>query len=191
MKLEIKDLWASIDGEMILKGVNLTVPAGEFHAIMGPNGNGKSTLVKVIAGAPEYTVERGEVLYDGENVLEMEPDERARKGLYLAFQYPVEIPGVTVANFLRLAIQARTGEEASAKNPLNFTVNAEGKVFWNAEELSWEKLGERLKAMPNVAEETAMISADQATPHGVVIKLMDALRSSGLVRFALNVEGTK
>jgi Fe-S cluster assembly ATP-binding protein len=109
--LEIKNLWASINGEMILKGVNLSINGGEFHAIMGPNGNGKSTLAKVIAGAPEYKVERGEVLLDGENVLEMEPDERARKGIYLAFQYPVEIPGVTVANFLRLAIQARTGEE--------------------------------------------------------------------------------
>jgi Fe-S cluster assembly ATP-binding protein len=109
--LEVKDLWASINGEMILKGVNLTIGAGEFHAIMGPNGTGKSTLAKVIAGAPEFTVERGEVLLDGENLLEMEADERARKGVFLAFQYPVEIPGVTVANFLRLAIQARTGEE--------------------------------------------------------------------------------
>ena len=88
--------------------------------------------------------------------------------------------------------KARTGEEASAKSPLNFTVNAEGKVFWNAEELSWDRLGERLKAMgPQVSEETAMISADQATPHGIVIKLMDALRASGLVRFALNVDGAK
>jgi Fe-S cluster assembly ATP-binding protein len=109
--LEVKNLWANINGEMILKGVNLTIGAGEFHAIMGPNGTGKSTLAKVIAGAPEFTVERGEVLLDGENVLEMEADERARKGVFLAFQYPVEIPGVTVANFLRLAIQARTGEE--------------------------------------------------------------------------------
>ena len=110
-ELEIKNLWASVNGEMILKGLNLTIPRGEIHAIMGPNGNGKSTLAKVIAGAPEYTVERGEVLLDGENILEMEADERARKGVFLAFQYPVEIPGVTVANFLRLAVQARTGEE--------------------------------------------------------------------------------
>ena len=110
-ELVIKDLWASVGGEMILHGVNLTIPRGEIHAIMGPNGNGKSTLAKVIAGAPEYLVERGEVLLDGENILEMEADERARKGVFLAFQYPVEIPGVTVANFLRLAIQARTGEE--------------------------------------------------------------------------------
>ena len=88
--------------------------------------------------------------------------------------------------------KARTGEDAATKSPLNFTVNAEGKVFWNSEELSWEKLGERLAAMgPKAAEETAMISADQATPHGIVIKLMDALRSAGLVRFALNVEGAK
>jgi biopolymer transport protein ExbD len=88
--------------------------------------------------------------------------------------------------------KARTGEEASAKSPLNFTINAEGKVFWNAEALSWDKLAERLKAMgPSITEQTAMISADQTTPHGIVIKLMDALRSNGLVRFALNVEGTK
>lgn len=88
--------------------------------------------------------------------------------------------------------KARTGEDAATKSPLNFTVNAEGKVFWNAEELSWDKLNERLAAMgAKTADETAIISADQATPHGIVIKLMDALRSAGLVRFALNVEGTK
>jgi Fe-S cluster assembly ATP-binding protein len=109
--LEIRDLHVSINGEPILKGIDLVVPAGEIHAIMGPNGNGKSTLAKAIAGDPAYEVTRGEILLNGENVREMEPDERARKGLYLAFQYPVEIPGVTVANFLRLAIQARTGQE--------------------------------------------------------------------------------
>lgn len=94
----------------ILKGINLVVPRGELHAIMGPNGNGKSTLAKVIVGDPEYTVTEGEVLVDGQNILEMEPDERARLGVFLAFQYPVEIPGVTIANFLRLAMQARKAE---------------------------------------------------------------------------------
>ncbi len=85
--------------------------------------------------------------------------------------------------------KASTGEDAGAKSPLTFAVSADGKVYWNSEELSWEKLAERLKGLgPDVAEQTATISADQATPHGVVIKLMDALRSSGLVRFALNVE---
>ena len=130
-QLDIKDLWVSIGGEMIVKGTNLTVPAGEVHAIMGPNGNGKSTLAKVIAGAPEYTVERGEVLLDGENVLEMEADERARKGLFLAFQYPVEIPGVTVANFLRLAIQARTGEEVQFMQFYTKLQRALGILDWD------------------------------------------------------------
>jgi len=110
-QLEIRDLWASIDGETILKGVNLVVPKGEVHALMGPNGAGKSTLGKILAGDPEYTVERGEILLDGENILELSPDERARKGLFLAFQYPVEVPGVTIANFLRLALQAKLGRE--------------------------------------------------------------------------------
>ena len=110
-QLEIRDLHASVNGEPILKGINLVVPAGEIHAIMGPNGSGKSTLAKVIAGDPAYEVTGGDILVDGESILELEPDERARKGLYLAFQYPVEIPGVTVTNFLRLAIQAKTGEE--------------------------------------------------------------------------------
>ncbi|WP_034357316.1 Fe-S cluster assembly ATPase SufC [Deinococcus phoenicis] len=114
-QLEIRNLHASVGDQPILKGINLTVPRGELHAVMGPNGNGKSTLAKVIVGDPEYTVTEGEVLVDGVNILEMEPDERARLGVFLAFQYPVEIPGVTIANFLRLAMQARKaeGEEVS------------------------------------------------------------------------------
>ena len=114
-QLEIRNLHASVGDQPILRGVNLVVPRGELHAIMGPNGNGKSTLAKVIVGDPEYTVTEGEVLVDGVNILELEPDERARLGVFLAFQYPVEIPGVTIANFLRLAMQARKaeGEEVS------------------------------------------------------------------------------
>ncbi len=114
-QIEIRNLHASVGDLPILKGINLTIPRGELHAVMGPNGNGKSTLAKVIVGDPEYTVTEGEVLVDGHNILEMEPDERARLGVFLAFQYPVEIPGVTIANFLRLAMQARKaeGEEVS------------------------------------------------------------------------------
>ncbi len=110
--LEIRGLHARIvDGEEILKGVDLTVPAGEVHALMGPNGSGKSTLAKVIAGDPVYEITAGDVLVDGESVVGMEPDERARAGLYLAFQYPVEVPGVSIANFLRLALNARREED--------------------------------------------------------------------------------
>jgi Fe-S cluster assembly ATP-binding protein len=114
-QIEIRNLHASVGDQPILKGIDLVVPRGELHAIMGPNGNGKSTLAKVIVGDPEYTVTEGEILVDGQNILEMEPDERARLGVFLAFQYPVEIPGVTIANFLRLAMQARKaeGEEVS------------------------------------------------------------------------------
>jgi len=115
-QLEIRDLHATIAGQEIIRGVSLIVPKGEVHAIMGPNGSGKSTLAKVIAGHPDYTVTSGAVLMDGVNVLELEPDERARKGIFLAFQYPSEIPGVTIANFLRAAVQARLpeGEELEA-----------------------------------------------------------------------------
>jgi Fe-S cluster assembly ATP-binding protein len=114
-QIEIRNLHASVGDLPILRGINLIIPRGELHAVMGPNGNGKSTLAKVIVGDPEYTVTEGEVLVDGQNILEMEPDERARLGVFLAFQYPVEIPGVTIANFLRLAMQARKaeGEEVS------------------------------------------------------------------------------
>ena len=106
-QLEIKDLHVSIDGKEILKGVNLTAKQGEIHAIMGPNGTGKSTLAYTLMGHPSYTVTQGEVLFKDQNVLELAPDERSRLGIFLAFQYPVAISGVTVANFLRTAINAR------------------------------------------------------------------------------------
>jgi len=115
-QLEIKDLHINIGDRPIVQGVTLTVKPGEVHAIMGPNGTGKSTLAKAISGHPDYTVIRGDVLLNGQSVLAMEVDERARAGLFLAFQYPSEIPGVSIANFLRAALQARLaeGEELDA-----------------------------------------------------------------------------
>ncbi|MDN3519645.1 Fe-S cluster assembly ATPase SufC [Aquisalimonas lutea] len=104
--LEIRNLHAEVDGEEILKGIDLSLDTGEVHAIMGPNGSGKSTLAKVIAGDPGYEVTDGEVLLDGNNVLEMEPEERAREGMFLGFQYPVEIPGVSNTYFLKAAANA-------------------------------------------------------------------------------------
>jgi Fe-S cluster assembly ATP-binding protein len=114
--LEIKNLHVSIGDKEIVKGLTLTINSGEVHAIMGPNGTGKSTLSKAIAGHPDYTITSGEVLVDGKSILELEADERARSGLFLAFQYPSEIPGVSIANFLRAALQARMaeGEEIDA-----------------------------------------------------------------------------
>ncbi|MEN9714219.1 MAG: transporter ATP-binding protein [Actinomycetota bacterium] len=112
--LQIKNLHVEVETEQgskeILRGVDLTIRSGETHAIMGPNGSGKSTLAYTIAGHPKYTVTQGEILLDGENVLEMSVDERARAGLFLAMQYPVEIPGVSVSNFLRTAKTAIAGE---------------------------------------------------------------------------------
>jgi Fe-S cluster assembly ATP-binding protein len=108
--LTIKDLHVEIEGKEILKGVNLEVKTGEFHAIMGPNGTGKSTLSSAIMGHPKYEVTKGSITLDGQDVLEMEVDERARAGLFLAMQYPSEISGVTNADFLRSAINARRGE---------------------------------------------------------------------------------
>lgn len=116
MSLTIENLHASVEGSPILKGLNLEIPAGEVHAIMGPNGSGKSTLSKVIAGHDDYEVTEGRVLLDGVDIAELEVDERSRAGIFLAFQYPAEVPGVSNANFLRAALQARMpeGEEIDA-----------------------------------------------------------------------------
>ncbi|MDT7690320.1 MAG: Fe-S cluster assembly ATP-binding protein [Acidobacteriota bacterium] len=119
--LEIRDLHATVDGKEILRGINLSIQKGEIHAIMGPNGSGKSTLAKILAGHPAYVVTKGEVLYEGKNLLELAPDERAREGVFLAFQYPVEVPGVSNAQFLRLAYNEKRkhhGEEEL--DPLEF-----------------------------------------------------------------------
>src|SRR5207244_6705903 len=115
-QLEIKNLRVAIGENEIIRDLSLSVGLGEMHAIMGPNGSGKSTLAKVIAGQPDYKVTAGEVLMDGESLLDLEPDERARRGLFMAFQYPNEVPGVTIANFLRAAVQSRlpAGEELEA-----------------------------------------------------------------------------
>ncbi len=109
--LEIRNLHANVEDKPILRGVNLTIKQGEVHALMGPNGSGKSTLANVLLGHPAYQVTEGEIFFDGKNILELEPDERSRAGLFLAFQYPVSIPGVTLANFLRQAINSRMKAE--------------------------------------------------------------------------------
>jgi Fe-S cluster assembly ATP-binding protein len=108
--LDIKNLRASIGDKEILRGIDLTVNAGEIHAVMGPNGSGKSTLAKVLTGHPGYQATAGTVTFDGRSLLDLEPHERARAGIFLAFQYPVEIPGVSIANFLRTAMQSRLAE---------------------------------------------------------------------------------
>ena len=111
---EIENLHASIEDREILKGVNLTIGQGEIHALMGPNGSGKSTLANVIAGHPSYEVTEGSIRFFGEDILEWEPDERARRGLFLAFQYPTVIPGVSMANFLRMAVTSVRNARAAA-----------------------------------------------------------------------------
>ena len=117
-QLSIRDLHVSVEGKEILKGIDLTINQGETHAIMGPNGSGKSTLANTLAGHPKYQITQGDIIYRGESILDWAPDERAQQGIFLAFQYPMAIPGVTVANFLRTALNARrkaTGTNGSGK----------------------------------------------------------------------------
>lgn len=109
--LSVRNLTADVDGTPILKGLNLEIKAGEIHAIMGPNGSGKSTFSKVLAGHPAYTVTGGEVIYKGQNLLELEPEERSRSGVFLAFQYPLEIPGVSNLDFLRVSFNSKRQHE--------------------------------------------------------------------------------
>jgi Fe-S cluster assembly ATP-binding protein len=138
--LEVRNLSASVGEREILRGVNLTVNAGEVHAIMGPNGSGKSTLAQVLAGHPSYTVTGGEVRYEGEDLLDLEPEERAQKGVFLAFQYPVEIPGVTNAYFLRAAYnEIRKAKGLEEADPMDFLDVLEEKlkvVEWGPEIMS-------------------------------------------------------
>lgn len=117
MSLHIQNLHTSVEHTEILHGVNLEINKGEVHAIMGPNGSGKSTLANTLMGHPKYTVTGGEVMIDETNILELEPDERAKAGLFLSMQYPPEIPGVTISNFLRAAVEGLTGEK---QHPIKF-----------------------------------------------------------------------
>jgi Fe-S cluster assembly ATP-binding protein len=127
--LEVKDLQATVEGKPVLKGVNLTVNAGEVHAIMGPNGSGKSTLAQVLAGHPAYTITAGTVRYRGRDLLDMDPEERAREGMFLAFQYPVSIRGITNAYFLRSAVNAiRKYKNLEPLDPLDFIQVLEEKL---------------------------------------------------------------
>lgn len=121
MMLEIKNLCANIGDQQILKGINLEIGPGEVHAIMGPNGSGKSTLSKILAGHPAYEVTEGQVTFQGEDLLQYSPDERAQKGFFLSFQYPVEIPGVTNINFLKAAVNAvRKGQNKKPLDAIDF-----------------------------------------------------------------------
>ena len=124
--LHIEDLHVEVEGREILKGLDLSIDKGEIHAIMGPNGSGKSTLAYVLTGRPGYEVTAGKIFYNGEDILSLEPDERAQRGIFLAFQYPTEVPGVSVVNFLRTAYNAIHADEP--KSAMQFRLYLQEKV---------------------------------------------------------------
>src|SRR6185436_15618053 len=127
--LEIRNLHAGVEGREILKGLNLTIHAGEVHAVMGPNGSGKSTLAAVLAGRDDYDISEGQVVYKGQDLLDMDPDERAREGLFLAFQYPVEIPGVNSTYFLKAALnEIRKAKGESELDAMEFLALVKDKM---------------------------------------------------------------
>ena len=121
--LEIKDLHAAVEGKEILKGVNLTINDGEVHVLMGPNGSGKSTLSNVLVGHPKYEVTAGSVTFNGKNLLELSPEDRAHEGVFMSFQAPTEIPGVSMTNFLRAAVNAKRAYQGLEPMPAAITTN--------------------------------------------------------------------
>lgn len=160
-KLEIRDLHVSAGETPILLGVNLTVESGKIHALMGPNGSGKSTLSYTMLGHPKYTVTKGEVLWKGQNILDLTPDERARLGLFLAFQYPQEIPGVSLAHFLRLAVNAvRAARGQKAMTVLEFRreLKAQMKILKMPEAFSERYLNEGFSGGEKKRAETLQMS---------------------------------
>lgn len=142
IKLEIKDLWASVEDKQILKGVNLTINGGEIHAVMGPNGNGKSTLASVIMGHPAYTVDKGQVLFNGVDVLKLPVNERAKLGIFLGMQYPAEVGGVTNMQFLRMAAQSVSPDERISYGALRKEVGQLAKTLKMSAELPNRYLNE-------------------------------------------------
>ncbi len=138
--LEIKDLYVSVDGKEILKGLNFAINKGEVHALMGPNGSGKSTLAYTIMGHPKYKVESGDILFEGKSILDLKPDERAKLGLFLGFQYPVEVPGVTLFNFLWKAIQANNLDSRSLRSFPKSVVDYKKELIEKAKKLNMSEI---------------------------------------------------
>ena len=141
--LEIKNLTVSVDGKEVIKNLNLTLEAGKVHALMGPNGSGKSSLASTIMGHPKYKIEKGQILFKGEDITNIPPDERSRKGVFLSFQYPKSISGVTVSSFLRTALKARSKEKI---RPLEFQKILDEKAakLNNRSKVSYKKFKRRI-----------------------------------------------